>query len=109
MDKELHSHFKLDVYQKLCTFAVYTFDDIAPSSIKFFNSSKVAEYINNELSSNKLVCEWETEGNALVICSSEEDIAQCCRIVESVEEVRFPLRSELAPVFVLSQWQENIT
>ena len=100
--------FKLDVYKKLSTFSVYTFPDISQSSIKLFKSSKVAENINNKLSSNKLECEWETEGTSLIICSCEREIDECCRMVRnSVKEVRFPVCKEAAAVFLSSQWQED--
>ena len=100
--------FKLGVYKKLSTFSVYTFQNIAPGLIKLFKSSKVIEHINKKLSSNKLVCEWETEGTALVVCSTEGDIAKCCTIVrESVKEETFPVCKDSAAAFLLSIWQDK--
>ena len=99
---------KLDIYKKLSTYSVYTFQNISPDLIKLFKSSKVIEHINKKLSSNKLVCEWQTKGTALVICSTEGDIAQCCSIVrESVKEETFPICKDSAVAFLSSQWQEK--
>ena len=63
---------KLDLYEKLSTFSVYTFDGISPPFTKLFKSTKVTEYINKKLMTNKLVCTWEAEGQTLVICSLEK-------------------------------------
>ena len=96
---------KLDLYEKLSTFSVYTFDGIAPTFTKLFKSTKVTEYINKKLMTNKLSCTWEAEGETLVICSLEEDIAKCCGIVrESVKEERFLVCKESAVAFLPSTW-----
>ena len=97
---------KVEIYKKLSNYSVYTYHYIGHDSIKLFQSPKVAGYINQKLSSKKLVCEWKAIDTALIICSTEEVIAECCSIVrKSVKEVTFPVCNESAVAFLSSEWQ----
>ena len=100
---------KLNFYATLSSFSVCMFDDIPASVLEFYQSERVVEYINQKLSTNKLVCAWEIQPNDLIVCSFQTDIIKCSNIIRaSVKTESFLISKESAAVSLSKKWQDHL-
>ena len=77
--------------------------------IELYKRERVIEYINESLEEQNIVCAWEVKGRVIVICSLEESIVECTKIIdESVIEIQFPISKESSATLFSQEWQEEV-
>ena len=77
--------------------------------IGLYEKETVIEYIDNKLEAQNLACTWEVNEQTLVVCSLEESIAECTKLVgESVTERKFPISKQSSATLITQEWEEEV-
>ena len=94
--------------ETLCKSHLYIIDNKPEEHIELYKREKVIEYINDKLEAQNIVCAWEVKIQMIVICSLEENIATCTKIIdESVREIKFPISKESSATLITQEWKKE--
>ena len=106
--KTVHSA-SLNLLETLSHFGLNRIDDKPKEHVELYKREKVIEYINNKLEARNMTCEWEVKEDTIVICSLEENISTCTKIInECVKEIKFPVCRESVPILFSREWEKEV-
>ena len=98
-----------NLVEALSKLSVNRIDNKREEHIELYRRENVIEYINDKLEAQNIVCAWEVKGQMIVICSLEENIAACTKLIdESVTEVKFPISRESSATLITQEWEKGV-
>ena len=108
-DVDMVHSVTLNLVETLSGFGLNRINGKPEEQIELYKRRRVIEYINNKLEAHNIVCAWEVEGQMLVICSLEGDIAESTKLVEeSVTETKFPISKKSSATLFSLEWQKEL-
>ena len=106
--KTVHSA-SLNLLETLSQFGLNRIDDKPEEHVELYKREKVMKYINNKLEARNMTCAWEVKEDTIVICSLEENISTCTKVInECVKEIKFPVSRESVPILFSREWEKEV-
>ena len=106
--KTVHSA-SLNLLETLSQFGLNRIDDKPKEHVELYKRKRVMEYINNKLEAQNILCAWEVKKDVIVICSLEENISACTKIIVAcVKEIEFLVCRESVPILFSREWEKEV-
>ena len=106
--KIVHSA-SLNLLETLSQFGLNRIDDKPKKHVELYKRKRVMEYINNKLEAQNILCAWEVKKDVIVICSLEENISACTKVInECVNEIKFPVCKESSGTLITQEWENEM-
>ena len=98
-----------NLMETLCKFRLNIINNKPEEHIELYKREKVIEYINDKLEAQNIVCTWEVNEQMILICSLQENIATCTKLIdESVREIKFPISKESSATLITQEWEKEV-